>query len=330
MTATRPSTGHGVPAADDGTDNRAINDRGIDGDAPGGGRGGAVDPGRMRRAATSLGTVWRRTDNLARAAAATLLVLVVVTLVARVTGLGGDPSAIVAPRLQPPSAQWPLGTDNLGRSMLPRLLEGIGTTLLLSSLAVGLTAIVSTGLGIVAGYHGGRSAEAIMRLVDVIYSFPALILAIGVAAIVGPGQSAALAAIVLVTIPLMTRMVRMAAASVSGREFVTMARISGVATPTILRRHVLPNVAGTVAIQGSYALSIGILVEGGLSFLGYGVQLPRASLGLLIQEGYLYLTAAPWLLLVPGAVVVATIVSINIVGDSLRDHVEPRDARPLT
>ncbi|MGN9785398.1 ABC transporter permease [Nonomuraea sp. ZG12] len=267
-------------------------------------------------------------DRLSQAGVAVLLLLVLLALGSLVS-LGGDPDAIVGPRLQPPGADWWLGTDNLGRSMLPRVMEGVGTTLLLSSLAVLMTAVLSVALGILAGYRGGYLNELVMRVVEVLYSFPALVLAILVAAVAGPGQMAAVASIVLVTIPLMTRLVRAAAVSVAGRDYVTSAVISGAGLPRILGRHVLPNVSGTVAVQGTYALSVGIAVEGGLSFLGFGVQPPQASLGVLIQQGGTYMMAAPWLIIGPGVVLVLAILSINVFGDGLRDRLEPRETRSL-
>ncbi|MGV9311889.1 ABC transporter permease [Streptomyces sp. NPDC003691] len=272
----------------------------------------------------------RSFDGLSRAALWTLLLLVAATLLSHLFGLGGDPGATVGRRLTPPGAEAPLGTDSLGRSLLPRLLQGIGTTLLLSSLAVTAAAAISTALGILAGYRGGRTAETVARLSDILYAFPAIVLAVLVAAVLGPGRYAALAATVLVTVPLMTRMVAASAQAVARRDFVTAARISGVPALTVMRRHILTNVSGTVAVQGTYALSVGILVEGGLGFLGYGVQLPDASLGLLIQEGSLYLVNAPWLITAPGAVLVAAIVAINLIGDSLRDRFDPRETRALT
>ncbi|MFD8935361.1 ABC transporter permease [Streptomyces sp. NPDC059578] len=286
---------------------------------------------RARRIVTRLRSVLapRSFDGLFRMALWTLLLLVVATLLSHLFGLGGDPGSTVGRRLTPPGAEAPLGTDNLGRSLLPRLLQGIGTTLLLSSLAVLTAATISTALGILAGYRGGRTAETVSRLSDVLYAFPSIVLAVLVSAVLGPGRSAALASTVLVTVPLMTRMVATAARAVARRDFVVAARISGVPPLTLMRRHILTNVSGTIAVQGTYALSIGILVEGGLGFLGYGVQLPDASLGLLIQEGSLYLVNAPWLIIAPGTVLVAAIVSINLIGDSLRDHFEPRETRAL-
>jgi peptide/nickel transport system permease protein len=267
-------------------------------------------------------------DWLSRAGLVCLALLVVLAI-GSVWNVGGDPDAIVGPRMAPPSAGHLLGTDNLGRSMLPRIMEGIATTLLLSSVAVLVTATLSAVLGIVAGYRGGAVNELILRLVEVLYSFPAIVLAILVAAVVGPGQLAAQASIVLVTIPLMTRLVRAAAVGVAQRDYVTAAIISGARLPRILGRHLLPNVAGTIAVQVTYALSVGIAVEGGLSFLGFGVQPPQASLGVLIQQGGTYMIAAPWMIIGPGSVFVIAVLAINVVGDGLRDRFEPRQARAL-
>ena len=269
-------------------------------------------------------------DGLFLTAVITLASIVGVALLARIAPIAGDPAKIVGPRLSAPSVQFPLGTDGLGRSLLARLLEGVGTTLVLSAFAVLCTAVISVALGLLAGYVGGWLREVVMRVVDVLYSFPSIVLAILVAAVVGPGQTAALASIVLVTVPLMTRMVSAAALAVAQRDFVTTAKISGVSLPVILVRHILPNVSGTIAVQGTYALSVGILVEGGLSFLGYGVQLPQSSLGLLIQEGGVYMVHAPWLLFGPAAVLVIAILAINLIGDTLRDRLDPRETRSLT
>ena len=268
-------------------------------------------------------------DGLFASAVGALSVIVGLAVIAAVIPFAGDPAKIVGPRLGPPSSAYLLGTDALGRSVLARLLEGIGTTLVLSTVAVVCTAVISVILGLIAGYLGGWTREGVMRFVDVLYSFPSIVLAILIAAVVGPGQVAALASIVLVTVPLMTRMVSAAAMAVAKRDFVTTAKISGVSAPVILFRHLLPNVSGTIAVQGTYALSVGILVEGGLSFLGYGVQLPQSSLGLLIQEGGSYMVQAPWLLFAPAVVLVVAILAINLIGDTLRDRLDPRETRAL-
>jgi len=271
----------------------------------------------------------RGIDLPARAGLGVLVLLVGAAIAGPLLGVGGDPDAITGPRLAPPGAGHPLGTDQLGRSLLPRVLEGIGTTFLLTAVAVLVTAALSTLLGTVAGYRGGLAGELVLRGADVLYSFPTIVLAILVAAVLGPGRTATVCSIVLVTIPLMTRLVRTAATAVAGRDYVTSAVISGAGPWRILTRHVLPNISGTVVVQGTYALSVGILVEGGLGFLGFGVQPPQSSLGVLIQYGGVYVVAAPWLLVVPGTALVAAILAINLFGDGLRDRLEPRESRSL-
>lgn len=283
-------------------------------------------PGRIRRLVAGL----RSSDLLLKITAGLLVVMILASALAELTGFAGSTSKTVGARFEPPSVEFWLGTDNLGRSVLPRLLEGVWTTFLLSLIAVVCSAVISTCLGLLAGYFTGAANEAVMRLIDVVYAFPALVLALLVSAVVGPGRVAALVSIVFITIPLMTRMVRIATLQVARRDFVISARISGLRTSTIFLRHLVPNVAGTIAVQASYALSIAMLVEGGLSFLGFGVQVPDASLGLLIQNGMLYLTKAPWLILAPGIVLVLVILCVNIVGDSLRDTFEPRETRSLS
>lgn len=284
---------------------------------------------RVRAAGDATRIAWRRSDTVLRTAIVVLGLVVVITVIAVLTGLAGSTTATVGGRLEGPSALAPLGTDNLGRSLLPRLFQGTTTTLVVSIVAVVCSAVVSTVLGMLAGYYGGAVNEVVMRVADVLYAFPALVLAILVSALLGPGRPAAIISIVVITIPLMTRVVRIATRAVAERDFVMSARISGVRTPVIFARRLLPNIAGTIAVQASYALSVAILVEGGLSFLGFGVQAPEASLGLLIQQGMLYMTQAPQLVIVPGTVLVVSILCINIIGDGLRDRFEPRETRSL-
>lgn len=276
-----------------------------------------------------LSSTFRGLDLLGRVALGVLAAILLVGVAGTLFHIGGDSATIAGPRLAPPSPAWPLGTDSLGRSLLPRLFEGIATTLALSVLAVAITAVVASTAGMIAGYHGGVVGGVILRIGDILYAFPAIVLAILVATVVGPGVTTAVAAIVLVTVPLMTRMVGQEARAVAGRDFITSGIIAGVSTPRILMRHVLRNVSGTIAVQGTYALSVAILVEGGLSFLGYGVQLPASSLGLLIREGAIYMVTSPVLLLAPGIVLIVAILAINVLGDSLRDLFEPRETRSL-
>lgn len=263
-------------------------------------------------------------DVLSRVGAILLLFFVLLGTFGRWLPLG-DPAAVSAgPRLAAPSAQWPAGTDSLGRSVLPRLVEGIRTTFLLAAIAVVLTALVSVMLGMVAAYYKGPIGEVITRGADVMFAFPSLLLAILMVAIVGPGATGAIISIVLICSPLMVRVVRAASLTVVGRDYVTASQVGGASTGRVLLVHVLPNVAGPAVVQATYALSVAMLIESGLSFLGLGLQPPQASLGSLVHEGAVYLPIAPWLVLIPGVLLAMAIMAVNLVGDGLRDVFDVR------
>jgi len=265
-----------------------------------------------------------RGDLLSRIAVVLLVVFALVAVLGPLLPLG-DPQAInVGPRLSGPSGEFLAGTDSLGRSLLPRLAQGLRTTFLLAGVAVLLTAAVSVVLGMVAAYFGGVVGELIARTADVFFAFPAILLAILVVTVSGPGIVGAVVAIALICSPMMIRVVRAAALSVVGRDFVTAARVGGARPWRILFVHVLPNVAGAAIVQGTYALSVGILLESALSFLGLGVQPPEASLGSLVHEGAVYLSIAPWLVLIPGVLLALVIMSVNLLGDGLRDRLDVR------
>jgi|BarGraIncu00222A_1022003.scaffolds.fasta_scaffold13198_2 peptide/nickel transport system permease protein len=243
----------------------------------------------------------------------------------------GDPNEIGAgPRLGPPSLAFPVGNDELGRNVLPRVVEGIGVTFLLSSAAVAITAVVGTLLGMAAGYLRGFADGVIARVADVLFAFPPLLFGLLASAVLGPGSVSAIVVISTATLPLFIRVVRSVTLSLAEREFVLAAVVSGASTWRVLSVHLLPNVLGAAIVQLTYALSIGMLIESGLSFLGLGVQPPNASLGSLLRLGSVYLTVSPWLVLVPGLVLALAIVSVNLLGDAIRNMLEPLRGRPLT
>ncbi|MGZ3339226.1 MAG: ABC transporter permease [Caldimonas sp.] len=243
----------------------------------------------------------------------------------------GDPNEIGAgPRLGPPSLAFPIGNDELGRNVLPRVVEGIGVTFLLSSVAVAITAVIGTLLGMAAGYLRGLADGVIARVADVLFAFPALLFGLLASAVLGPGNISAIVVISTATLPLFIRVVRSVTLSFAEREFVLAAVVSGASTWRVLWVHLLPNVLGAAIVQLTYALSIGMLIESGLSFLGLGVQPPHASLGSLLRLGSVYLTVSPWLVLVPGLVLALAIMSVNLLGDAIRNMLEPLRGRPLT
>ncbi len=271
----------------------------------------------------------RRLDRLTRAACAVAVILVLAGLAGRLS-LFGDPSRILhGGRLAPPSSKAVFGTDELGRSMLPRVAEAIGNTLVLALFAVALATLVAMVLAIPAGYLKGPLDRVVVALADILFSFPALLFAILIAAVLGPGRPAAVASIILVTLPRMVRVFRQAVAAVAEREFVVNAEISGLPAWRIMTAHIVPNIAGPIVVQATSALSVAMLVESGLSFLGLGVQPPSASLGSLVSSGLDALALDPWLVFIPSVVLTAAIVAVNLVGDGLRDLFEPREMRSL-
>lgn len=283
----------------------------------------------MRIAITWLSRIWR-TDALSAFGLASLFLLIFLGLFGPWLPLG-DPSQIAAgPRLGPPSAQHPFGTDELGRSFLPRVVQGIRATFLLSAIAVLISAMIGTFLGMAAGYFGRAIDIAVARGADILFAFPALLVGLLVAAVLGPGQASAIAVISIATLPLLIRVVRSITLTVAGRGFVTAAEVAGASSGRILLLHILPNVMGAVMVQLTYALSIGMIIESALSFLGLGVQPPDASLGSLLRQGSAYLTIAPWMVLSSGAVLSLAIMSVNLIGDAVRDALEPLKGRDLT
>lgn len=265
-----------------------------------------------------------RGDLLSRVGLGLLVLFVLVSLLSPLLPIGDPYATGVAPRFAPPSWEWLAGTDSLGRSLLARLMQGMRTTLLVAGTAVVVTATFSVLLGMVAAYYRGPVGEAITGIADVLFAFPAILLGILVAAISGPGVTGAVISIALICSPLMVRVVRAASLTVVGRDFVVAARVGGAGPLRILFVHVLPNIAGAAVVQATYALSVGMLVESALSFLGLGVQPPQASLGSLVHEGATYLSIAPWLVLIPGVLLALVIVSVNLVGDGVRDALDVR------
>jgi peptide/nickel transport system permease protein len=271
-----------------------------------------------------------RFDRLGLFALVVLVLLVFLGAVGPLLPLG-DPTEIGAgPRLGPPSLAFPVGNDELGRNVLPRVIEGIGFTFLLSSVAVAITAVIGTLLGMAAGYLRGFYDGVIARVADILFAFPALLFGLLAAAVLGPGNISAIIVISTATLPLFIRVVRSVTLSFAEREFVLAAVVSGASTWRVLWVHLLPNVLGAAIVQLTYALSIGMLIESGLSFLGLGVQPPSASLGSLLRLGSVYLTVSPWLVLVPGLVLALAIMSVNLLGDAIRNALEPLRGRPLT
>ncbi|MGE4328080.1 MAG: ABC transporter permease [Pseudodonghicola sp.] len=272
--------------------------------------------------------LWAR-DRLSLFGIALLIFLVLLGLIGPHLPLG-DPMKIGAgPRLSPPSWAFPFGTDELGRSFLPRVVEGIRATFLLSAAAVIITAVLGTILGMFAGFFGGFADQMVARGADILFAFPAILAGLLIAAVMGPGQISAITVISIATLPLFIRVVRAVTMGLSGRGFIVAARVAGASPWRVMLVHILPNIIGAVIVQLTYALSVGMIIESALSFLGLGVQPPYASLGSLLRQGSSYLTFAPWLVLSAGGVLSLAIMAVNLAGDAARDALEPLKGRAL-
>ncbi len=229
------------------------------------------------------------------------------------------------PRLLAPSAEHWLGTDALGRDVVSRIMMGSRTTLFVGLVAVGVAAFLGVPIGLVAAMSPGRWLdELLMRVADVMLAFPALLLAIMLSAVFGASTLMAMIAIGLASVPQFARVARSAAWQVMGRDYVLAARIAGRRPAAIAVRHVLPNIASLVIVQSSVSFAIAVLAEAGLSYLGLGTPPPTPSWGRMLQESQPFLALEPLLVLVPGVAIATAVLGFNLLGDGLRDLLDPR------
>jgi peptide/nickel transport system permease protein len=230
-------------------------------------------------------------------------------------------------RLKGPSATYWMGTDLLGRDTASRLMLGIGQSLLIAFASVAWASIAGTIIGLFAAWLGGLWDGVLMRLMDVLLAFPAILLALLIIAIVGPGTLTSVTAIGIVYTPIFARVVRGPALSLKRRDFVDAARTFGSSQRFILSRHLLLNLVAPLAVQVTLALAWALLTEAGLSFLGLGTQPPTPSLGLMLAESKNLMTQAPWLMIFPALTIMLGILGFNLTGDALRDILDPRTQR---
>jgi ABC-type dipeptide/oligopeptide/nickel transport system permease subunit len=225
--------------------------------------------------------------------------------------------------LQPPG--WPhlLGTDDLGRDILSRLIFGARLSLQIGLIAVALAVAVGVPLGLTVGYLGGRLDGIVMRFVDGLMALPSLVLALLITAVLGSGLQNAMIAIAVVATPTYTRLMRGQVLSEKQNDYVLAARATGAATPRILFRHILPNSLSPIIVQGSLGIGAAIITESSLSFIGLGAQPPTATWGSMVQVGFQYLETAPWYVLAPAAMIFLAVLGFNLLGDGLRDALDP-------
>jgi peptide/nickel transport system permease protein len=236
-----------------------------------------------------------------------------------------DPLRVdAAVRLLGPSSDHLFGTDKFGRDLLSQIMVGARTTLYVGVVAVGVAAVIGTPLGILAAMGPRWLGEFIMRVNDLLLAFPALLLAIMFGAVFGASTLTAMIAIGIATVPSFARIVRSGALQVMSTEYVLAARSAGRPRPAIAVRHVLPNIAGLLIVQSSVSFAIAVLSEAALSFLGFGTRPPTPSWGRMLQESQELLAVQPRLAIVPGVAIAIAVLGFNLLGDGLRDRLDPR------
>ncbi|GAA1711413.1 ABC transporter permease [Fodinicola feengrottensis] len=258
------------------------------------------------------------TDRSGRIGCVLVGLVLLVGLAAAFGLLPYDPIAQSAARLRPPSAAHWFGTDQFGRDIAARTFGGIFASLRVSVLAVAIAAVVGGFLGILAGFAGGLLDAIIGRLTDILFAFPAILLALALVAALGHGWTNTAIAISVVYVPIFVRVARGPVLAVRESDYVQAARALGFSPARILFRHILPNVSAPLGVQTALALSWGILTESALSFLGLGAQPPDPSLGLMVNDARNLLTEAWWTLAFPAAAIVVAVVGLNLLADGLR------------
>lgn len=279
-----------------------------------------------RRRRSAFGALVRNPSGLVG-----LIIVVVYAAVAILATLGVTPYPPAAQhpidRLQGPSAEYLMGTDLFGRDLLSRVMEGAKNSLNVALLAVLLAGSVGITIGLLAGYVGGRLDNVLMRLMDVFFAFPALLLALLVITVIGPSVRGAVLAIGIVYTPIFARVARGPVLAVKQLEYVQAGRGLGASNLRLILRYVLPNTLAPLLVQLSLALSWALLTEASLSFLGLGIQPPAASWGVMLAESRGLAERAPWLMAFPGAAIALGVLGFNLFGDGLRDVLDPRSRR---
>ena len=230
-------------------------------------------------------------------------------------------------RLSPPTLEHPFGTDDFGRDILSRVIYGARISLRVGIVAVLIALVLGTGIGLVAGYWGGWIDQVLMRVMDLLLAFPSILLAIGIVAVLGPGLENAMLAVGIVAVPQYARLVRASVLTVRETDYVLAARAMGASDARILALAILPNCLAPLIVQATLGLATAILDAAGLSFLGLGAQPPTPEWGAMLSQGRELIVRAPWVLTFPGGAIFFTVLAFNLVGDGLRDALDPKAIR---
>ena len=255
---------------------------------------------------------------------ALVLIILVLSLAAPLLASHDPLSMTTADRFAPPSAQYPMGADEFGRDIFSRLLHGGRVAFLVGSFSIALAAVLGVALGAVAGYVQGWFDAVSMRVLDAVLAFPAILLAIVILAVLGPGIINAMLAVAIVNVPAFARLARANVLVEKNKDYVLAGRAVGASSGRILFRSILPNILSTIIVRITVAFASAVLLESSLSFLGLGVPLPAPSWGSMLSIGRTYINYAPWYAIAPGLAIMLLVLGVYLLGDGLRDVLDPR------
>lgn len=264
---------------------------------------------------------WRTLRRSRSLLAGLLMVLLIVLLAILAPQIGrydptfGDFGNVLAP----PTLEHPAGTDAFGRDVLARVLYGYRVSLLVAVASVLAAVVLGLPLGLLAGYFGGRIDNLIMRPLDLLMAFPAILLAVALIAVLGTGSAVVALALAIIYLPILARVLRGSVISTRGEEYVEAANSIGATPLRVMARHIVPNSVGPLVVQASISMGIAILIEAALSFIGLGTQPPNPSLGSMLAEGKDFMREAPWVVVFPGLAIMLAVLSFNLLGDGLHE-----------
>ena len=272
--------------------------------------------------------VWRRLKRNKMAVLGLIILIILVLLAVFADVIANYDNVVIkqnlAYRLQGPSAAHWLGTDEFGRDIFARLVHGTRVSLQVGIVAVGISIVIGGILGAVAGYYGGKLDNTIMRIMDIFLAVPSILLAIAIVSALGPSIINLMLAISISSVPSYARIVRASVLSIRDQEFIEAAKAIGASNTRIIFRHIIPNSLAPVIVQATLGVASAILSTAGLSFIGLGIQPPAPEWGSMLSGGRQYLRYAWWVTTFPGVAIMITILSLNLLGDGLRDALDPR------
>jgi peptide/nickel transport system permease protein len=263
-------------------------------------------------------------QRLAGPAIVVLLVVVLSALLANIVAPADPERQDYTHVLEPPGAVHIMGTDDLGRDVLSRIIYGARISVSVGLVAVGIALVVGVPIGLLAAYRRGWHDDVMMRLMDAVSAFPGLVLALGITAALRPGLANVMIALGVIYVPQFARLVRSQSLSVREQDFVSAARLLGAGPTRLIARHIWPNVTAPIIVQASLLVAAAIVTEASLSFLGAGVPPPTPTWGSMLHASYQYTETAPWLAIFPGVAIFLTVLATNIFGDALRATLDPR------